>query len=133
MGVGEGGGEHACEYMTGGRVLVLGETGRNFAAGMSGGIAFIHDADKVFEKNCNISMVEIEAITEDDDIGLIKKLLKNHFNYTGSTVAKKIFDHFNRELIHFVKVMPKDYKKALIEVRRKMKEKGISEEQAMYG
>ncbi|MBI2338813.1 MAG: glutamate synthase large subunit [Deltaproteobacteria bacterium] len=129
----EGVGDHACEYMTGGRVLVLGKTGRNFGAGMSGGIAFVHDPDNEFEKNCNLSMVELQAVNEDEDIELIKRLLQNHFKFTGSTVAKRIFDNFNRELAHFVKVMPIDYKKALVEIRRKMKEQGISEEQAMYG
>ncbi len=129
----EGVGDHGCEYMTGGRVLVLGKTGRNFAAGMSGGVAYIYDADGQFSKNCNPTMVDLEAVHDEEDLALIKKLLQNHTRYTGSTVSKKIFDNFNTALTHFVKVMPKDYKKALVEVRKKMKELGISEEVAMYG
>ncbi len=129
----EGIGDHGCEYMTGGRVLVLGKTGRNFGAGMSGGMAFVHDPENRFDKNCNLSMVDLESVTEEEDIALIKRLLQNHIRYTGSTVAQKIFDDFNTALANFVKVMPKDYKKALIEVRKKMKDLGVSEEVAMYG
>ncbi len=129
----EGIGDHGCEYMTGGRVLIIGKTGRNFAAGMSGGIAYIYDADGKFDKSCNQAMVDLEAISENEDIETIKQLLNNHLRYTGSSVAKKIIDNFNTELASFVKVMPKDYKKALVEVRKKMKELGVSEEVAMYG
>jgi len=129
----EGVGDHGCEYMTGGRVVVLGETGRNFAAGMSGGIAYIYDAKNNFAGRCNKDMVELESVTEEEDIALLKTLLANHVKYTGSTVAKKIADNFNTELARFVKVMPKDYKTALVDVRRKMKELGVSEKEAMYG
>ncbi len=129
----EGVGDHACEYMTGGTVVVLGKTGRNFAAGMSGGVAFIHDPDKQFKPNCNLSMVELETVFEDEDIQLVKRLLRRHADLTGSTVAKKILIGFEKELKHFVKVMPQDYKKVLVEVRRKMQEQGISLEAALYG
>lgn len=129
----EGVGDHGCEYMTGGRVVILGETGRNFAAGMSGGIAFIYDAKNNFAGRCNKDMVDLESVVEEEDIQLLKQLVSNHHQFTGSTVAKKIIDNFNLELTKFVKVMPVDYKKALVEVRRKMKEQGVSEYVAMYG
>jgi glutamate synthase (NADPH/NADH) large chain len=129
----EGVGDHGCEYMTGGRVVVLGKTGRNFGAGMSGGIAYVYDPAQEFERNCNLSMVELETVVEDEEIALLQRLIENHAKYTGSTRAQKILKDFDTELASFVKVMPKDYKKALVEVRRKMKEQGISEEAAMYG
>ena len=129
----EGVGDHGCEYMTGGRVVVLGKTGRNFAAGMSGGVAYIYDPSQNFKQNCNLSMVDLEGGVDDEEIELLKRLINNHLKYTESQPAKKILKNFESELIHFVKVMPKDYKKALVEVRRKMKELGISEEAAMYG
>ncbi len=129
----EGVGDHGCEYMTGGRVVILGKTGRNFAAGMSGGSAFVYDPDSSFKQNCNPSMVELETINEDDDIQLLQRLIENHARYTGSAVAQAILKDFEKSLDHFVKVMPQDYKKVLVEVRRKMKEQGISEEMALYG
>ena len=129
----EGIGDHGCEYMTGGHVVVIGKTGRNFGAGMSGGTAFVYDADATFKTRCNLSMVELEKVSEEEDIGHLKQLLQNHTSLTGSPVAKKILDQFDQELPRFVKVMPKDYKKALVDIRKKMKEKGISEKEAMYG
>jgi len=129
----EGVGDHGCEYMTGGHVVVLGKTGRNFAAGMSGGTAFIYDPQNQFKQNCNPAMVDLETINEDSDIALLKRLLVNHEKYTGSTVAKAILKNFEKELNAFVKVMPKDYKKVLVEARKVMKEKNISLEAALYG
>ncbi|MFO1518045.1 MAG: glutamate synthase large subunit [bacterium] len=129
----EGIGDHGCEYMTGGVVVVLGQTGRNFAAGMSGGVAFLYDPKQEFEKNCNKTMVDLETVTEDEDIETLRHLVENHAKYTDSGPARKILKNFDAELSHFVKVMPKDYKKVLVEVRKKMKEKGISLEAALYG
>ncbi|MDO8519869.1 MAG: glutamate synthase-related protein, partial [Deltaproteobacteria bacterium] len=128
----EGIGDHGCEYMTGGRVVVLGKTGRNFGAGMSGGVAYVFDADATFKNRCNPAMVDLEALEEEDLLHL-KTLLTNHASLTGSPVAQKVLDQFSKESARFVKVMPKDYKKALVDIRRKMKEKGISEREAMYG
>ena len=129
----EGVGDHACEYMTGGTVVVLGKTGRNFAAGMSGGSAFIYDPAQKFAANLNKDMVELETVSEAEDIQLLRTLIENHAQHTESSVAKKILKNFDSELASFVKVMPKDYKRVLVEVRRKMKEQGISMEAALYG
>ncbi len=108
----EGVGDHGCEYMTGGRVLVLGKTGRNFAAGMSGGIAYIYDTDGSFKNKCNMNMVELEEVAE-GDLEAIKNLLVNHHKYTQSSIAKIIFDNFSNEKRKFVKVMPIEYKRIL--------------------
>ncbi len=111
----EGVGDHGCEYMTGGRIVVLGETGRNFAAGMSGGIAYIWDKNKTFKDRCNMGMVEFEELEVDADINELKELIKNHLEYTGSTVAKEALDNWEQTLKQFVKVMPTDYKRVLNE------------------
>ncbi|WP_211047345.1 glutamate synthase large subunit [Lutibacter sp. B1] len=109
----EGVGDHGCEYMTGGTVVVLGKTGRNFAAGMSGGIAYVFDDKQKFRNGlCNMEMVEFDAITENDEQTL-KQLVKNHFKYTNSDYAYSILNDWENSLKHFVKVMPTDYKKAL--------------------
>lgn len=112
----EGVGDHGCEYMTGGRVLVLGETGRNFAAGMSGGIAYIWDKNKTFASLCNMGMVELEALEIDEDINEVKSLIENHLKYTGSDVAKALLDNWSESVKQFVKVMPTDYKRVLAEM-----------------
>ncbi len=109
----EGVGDHGCEYMTGGVVIILGTAGRNFAAGMSGGMAYIYDPGKVFEKNCNREMVDLETIKY-DDIDLVKKMISKHYTFTGSRIALKLMTDWSRELANFVKVMPKDYKAALL-------------------
>ncbi|MEE9353971.1 MAG: glutamate synthase subunit alpha, partial [Methylococcaceae bacterium] len=111
----EGVGDHACEYMTGGRVVILGPTGRNFAAGMSGGIAYIWDDNKVFEQNCNPGMVELEKVDHEHDIDELHGLIQLHFEHTESTVAKNILDNWKSSLSQFVKVMPTDYKRVLAE------------------
>ncbi len=108
----EGVGDHGCEYMTGGRVVVIGLTGRNFAAGMSGGITYVFDVDGNFRKRCNMGMVQLEALDTDDRTA-IHDLLKNHFKYTKSTVAKKILDNLQSSLKGFIKVMPIEYKKII--------------------
>ncbi|MDO9276364.1 MAG: glutamate synthase subunit alpha, partial [Lutibacter sp.] len=110
----EGVGDHGCEYLTGGKVVVVGKTGRNFAAGMSGGIAYVFDNKQKFRKGlCNMEMVAFEEISSEDEIDL-KQLIKNHFKYTNSDLALRILDDWENSLAYFVKVMPTDYKKALV-------------------
>ncbi len=117
----EGIGDHGCEYMTGGVAVVLGKTGRNFAAGMSGGIAYVFDPDQRFESYCNMGMVDFDEMDKEDHTTL-KKLLENHQKYTKSTVAKNILDSWKSSVKHFVKVMPKDYKRILLERKEKLKQ-----------
>jgi glutamate synthase (NADPH/NADH) large chain len=139
----EGVGDHGCEYMTGGTVVVLGYTGRNFAAGMSGGIAYVLDEEGDFEKRCNLAMVELEAVPEEDqaleeighqggdmethgrvkvrhlgqsDARLLRVLIQRHLHFTGSARAKTILDGWNRYLPKFVKIMPIEYRRALREM-----------------
>jgi glutamate synthase (NADPH/NADH) large chain len=114
----EGVGDHACEYMTGGRTVVLGSTGLNFAAGMSGGIAYVWDTDGTFESKCNRGTVELDPVEDDDDISELRELIEWHKQCTGSTVAEKILDDWPQILSQFIKVMPTDYKRVLAERRR---------------
>ena len=108
----EGVGDHGCEYMTGGIVLILGSIGRNFAAGMSGGIAYIYKTERFEKMDFNMEMIEIEKpINQDND--LIKKLIENHFSFTSSDIAKKILLNWDREINNFIKIMPTEYKIAL--------------------
>ncbi|KAF9968571.1 glutamate synthase [NADH] [Actinomortierella ambigua] len=109
----EGTGDHGCEYMTGGRVVVLGSTGRNFAAGMSGGIAYVLDLHGDFKTKVNMEMVEFETMHDREEIAWLKELLEDHWHYTGSLVAERIVKNLNEYLPRFVKVMPMDYKKVL--------------------
>jgi glutamate synthase (NADPH/NADH) large chain len=113
----EGVGDHGCEYMTGGRVVVLGNTGRNFAAGMSGGIAYIWDQKGDFSSRCNPGMVELEPVEQDEDINELKTLIENHMKYTGSGVACELLKNWPYALKQFVKVMPVDYKRVLAEMK----------------
>jgi glutamate synthase (NADPH/NADH) large chain len=115
----EGVGDHGCEYMTGGRVVILGDTGRNFAAGMSGGIAFVYDVKGKFADNCNKEMVDIDPLTADDIVEL-QDMITRHYAYTGSTVAKFVLDDFENQLKNFVKVFPRDFKKVLEEKKQKV-------------
>ncbi len=108
----EGVGDHGCEYMTGGKVVILGDIGRNFAAGMSGGIAYIYNIKENFVNNCNKEMVDLDEI-DDNDIIELKALLEKHFQYTQSTVAKFILSDLQNQIKNFIKIFPKDYKKAL--------------------
>src|SRR5450432_2299889 len=108
----EGVGDHGCEYMTGGRVVILGNTGRNFAAGMSGGIAYVYDVNSQFASLCNQEMVDLDPVGEEDTAEL-KEMIRQHLEETGSSVAKFVLDDFENQLQHFVKVFPKDYKKVL--------------------
>ena len=109
----EGVGDHGCEYMTGGRVVILGETGRNFAAGMSGGIAYIWDPQNRFAANCNAEMVDLDDLETDADVAELRQLIENHLAFTESTVAASILANWNESVGQFVKVMPKDYKRVL--------------------
>jgi glutamate synthase (NADPH/NADH) large chain len=111
----EGIGDHGCEYMTGGRVVILGATGRNFGAGMSGGIAYVLDPEGKFEKQCNMESFELENVSNAEDILELKTLISNHYKYTDSPVAKKVLDDWENMLSQFVKVMPTDYKRVLAE------------------
>jgi len=110
----EGVGDHGCEYMTGGRAIILGEVGRNFGAGMSGGIAYVYNPNKTFESLCNPVMIDLDPM-DDEAQKELQKYVLNHAQYTGSAVAQNILDNWNEELHHFVKVMPKDFKRVLAE------------------
>jgi glutamate synthase (NADPH/NADH) large chain len=109
----EGTGDHGAEYMTGGRIVVLGRVGRNFAAGMSGGIAYVLNVDGDFAYFCNQSMVELTPAFEPEDQQTIRTLVSNHLRYTGSTVAQRVLDNWHAYLPRFIKVMPLDYKRVL--------------------
>jgi glutamate synthase (NADPH/NADH) large chain len=111
----EGVGDHGCEYMTGGRVVVLGNTGRNFAAGMSGGIAYVYDVKGNFDINCNKEMVDLDPVAESDKAEL-HQLISDHYSYTKSTVARFVLDDFDNQLKNFIKVFPRDYKKVLSKI-----------------
>ncbi len=112
----EGVGDHGCEYMTGGRAVILGPTGRNFAAGMSGGVAYVLDPDDKFLVNCNLETVAIEKVEAAEDITELKSLIQNHQQHTGSETARKLLSDWDTAITNFVKVMPVDYKRALLEI-----------------
>ncbi len=121
----EGIGDHGCEYMTGGRVVILGETGKNFAAGMSGGIAYVYNPKGKFEENCNAEMVDLDPLSKADAEEL-KTLISKHFQYTDSSVALHILDNWKTESKHFTKVMPRDYKRVLQEQKEKSKKEKVA-------
>ncbi|WP_018617265.1 glutamate synthase large subunit [Segetibacter koreensis] len=114
----EGVGDHGCEYMTGGRVVVLGDTGRNFAAGMSGGIAYVYDVKNAFSTLCNKEMVDLDPV-DGDDTAELRTMIEDHYRYTDSSVAKFVLEDFDNQLKNFIKVFPKDYKKALADAKHK--------------
>ena len=112
----EGLGDHGCEYMTGGRVVVLGPVGRNFAAGMSGGIAYVLADDRpAFATNCNQELVDLESIAGDREADDLRSLLEEHVRWTGSEVAAALIDNWSGSLSRFVRVIPRDYKRVLAE------------------
>ncbi|HPG11501.1 MAG TPA: glutamate synthase-related protein, partial [Chitinophagaceae bacterium] len=115
-------GDHGCEYMTGGRVVILGSTGRNFAAGMSGGIAYVYDVKGKFHDNCNKEMVDLDECSLEDKEELSSMILK-HYEYTGSTIAKFLYEDIDNQLKNFVKVFPTDYKRVLQENAKAVKQK----------
>jgi len=113
LAVVEGVGDHGCEYMTGGRVVVLGKTGRNFAAGMSGGMAFVLNGDGGFRRRCNLELVDLEPLEQPDDVELVRELLTRHAQYTGSELAARLLCDWSVTAGLFVKIMPRDYKRAI--------------------
>ncbi|XP_052172313.1 LOW QUALITY PROTEIN: glutamate synthase 1 [NADH], chloroplastic [Diospyros lotus] len=120
----EGVGDHGCEYMTGGTVVVLGKTGRNFAAGMSGGIAYVLDVDGKFQSRCNIELVDLDKVEEEEDIMTLRTLIQQHQRHTNSQLARGVLADFENILPRFLKVVPRDYKRVLA----KMKEDEITKE-----
>ena len=123
-------GDHGCEYMTGGTVVVLGSTGRNFAAGMSGGIAYILDLKNDFAPKCNMQMVALERLSDPEEIEDVKRLIQKHAQLTGSTLASNVLNLWSDMVPKFVKVMPKDYKRVL-EALKKATASGLSGEDAV--
>jgi glutamate synthase (NADPH) large chain len=125
----EGVGDHGCEYMTGGRVVVLGPTGRNFAAGMSGGLAYVLDADGEFATNCNRQMVGLSRLEDAAEIAAVKRLVEKHVAYTGSAHARRLLEGWAGTVGKIVRVMPHDYRRVL-DAQARMREKGLSAEEA---
>ncbi|MBT8290704.1 MAG: glutamate synthase subunit alpha, partial [Muriicola sp.] len=110
----EGIGDHGCEYMTGGTAVILGEVGRNFGAGMSGGIAYILDDQKTFEKRCNKEALNLLAVEDNKDVEMLKSLIENHYNATFSPLAQRILENWEHYLPKFIKVFPEEYRQALL-------------------
>jgi glutamate synthase (ferredoxin) len=123
-------GDHGCEYMTGGRVVILGPAGRNFAAGMSGGVAYVLDEIGDFPNRCNQQMVALETLEDADEIEAVWKMIQRHQTYTKSALATKILDNWNAMVPKFVKVMPKDYKRVL-QSMKKVQSQGLSGDDAI--
>jgi glutamate synthase (ferredoxin) len=132
MAVVEGVGDHGCEYMTGGAAVILGPTGRNFAAGMSGGFAFVLDEKGDFAGRVNMEMVEMEDLADDEDQRMVRELVQKHYEYTQSTRARYVLNHWKELLPKWVKVMPVDYKRAL-EVMKQEKERMARELEVAHG
>jgi glutamate synthase (ferredoxin) len=126
----EGIGDHGCEYMTGGRVAILGHTGRNFAAGMSGGVAYVLDLEGDFAQRCNLEMVTLNPVTDPDDVAELRQMIQAHRERTGSLRAAAILDGWEQHLAKFIKVLPKDYARVLA-ATRKVRESGLSGEEAV--
>ena len=122
-------GDHGCEYMTGGVVVILGPTGRNFAAGMSGGLAYIYDIDGTFPSRCNKQMVLLESV-EGKEAEELKQMIENHVRYTKSKAGERILSDWNKTLSRFVKVIPKDYKNVLLAMA-KVQSQGLSGDEAV--
>ena len=118
----EGIGDHGCEYMTGGKAIILGPTGRNFGAGMSGGEAFVYDPNKELERKCNLDTFELEERINENDLNGLKELIEKHYKYTDSEVAKNMLNDWDNQIDNFVKVMPTDYKRVLEEMNLSNKE-----------
>jgi glutamate synthase (ferredoxin) len=123
-------GDHGCEYMTGGRVVVLGPTGRNFAAGMSGGVAFVLDEAGDFPRRCNLQMVDLEKLEDPDEVEVVWKLIQRHKLYTKSSRAARVLAHWPEMVPKFVKVMPRDYKR-VIESLKRVQSAGLTGDQAI--
>ncbi|TCD47670.1 glutamate synthase large subunit [Chlorobium sp. N1] len=123
-------GDHGCEYMTGGTVVILGRTGRNFAAGMSGGVAYVYDEDGSFADNCNLDMVGLTPVDDPMERATLQSMIEKHVEYTSSVKGRGILDRFAEEAERFVKVMPNDYRRAL-EAMREVEEAGITGDEAV--
>ena len=128
----EGVGDHCCEYMTGGRVVVLGETGRNFAAGMSGGVAYVWDRERKFDYFCNMEMVELSLIENATARKELHELIRQHYLYTGSQLARKMLDEWNRYADEFIQVTPIEYKRVLAEEQMRKLQQKIADVQRDY-
>ncbi len=128
----EGVGDHCCEYMTGGRVVVLGETGRNFAAGMSGGVAYVWDPERKFDYFCNMEMVELSLIEDSTARKELHELIRQHYRYTGSALARQMLDEWNRFVDDFIQVTPIEYKRVLAEEQMLKLQQKIAEVQRDY-
>ena len=128
----EGVGDHCCEYMTGGRVVVLGETGRNFAAGMSGGVAYVWDKNHNFDYFCNMEMVELSLLEDATARKELHELIRKHYLFTGSELARKMLDDWNRYADDFIQVTPIEYKKVLAEEQMRKLQQKIAEVQRDY-
>jgi glutamate synthase (ferredoxin) len=126
----EGVGDHGCEYMTGGRVVVLGRTGRNFAAGMSGGIAYVLDEKGDFSVNCNQEMVELQSLDDPTEIEIVKVMIQRHADLTDSVLAKRVLAGWSGLVNKFVKVMPKDYQR-MLQAIREVEASGLSGDEAV--
>jgi glutamate synthase domain-containing protein 3 len=124
----EGVGDHGCEYMTGGRVVILGNTGVNFAAGMSGGIAYVFDPESRLDRMCNLDMVDLELVKEKKDIAELKRLIEKHYEVTQSPKARNILDNWVESLPHFVKVFPMEYRRVLGQMMKEDEETEREEE-----
>ena len=131
----EGVGDHGCEYMTGGVVVVLGKTGNNFAAGMSGGTAYVYNEGEIFDTRCNLDMVDLESVMDANDVARLHTMLQNHVRYTGSARAEWILAHWEERLPHFVKVMPIEYRSSLERMRLREDTHGetVSATEEVYG
>ena len=123
-------GDHGCEYMTGGRVVVLGRTGRNFAAGMSGGVAYVLDEDGSFPRNCNQEMVNLYPLEDAEEIDLVKAIIRRHAEYTGSETPRQVLERWDELRPKFVKVYPNDYRR-VVETQKRFKLQGLSEDDAV--
>ncbi len=128
----EGAGDHCCEYMTGGRVVVLGETGRNFAAGMSGGVAYVWDKNHDFDYFCNMDMVEINLVEDSNYRKELHELIRQHYLYTGSKLARTMLDDWNRYVEDFIQVVPIEYKRVLQEEQVRKLQQKIADMQRDY-
>lgn len=128
----EGVGDHCCEYMTGGRVVVLGQTGRNFAAGMSGGVAYVWDPHGTFDYFCNMDMVELSLLEDSTARKELHELIRQHYLYTGSTLARTMLDNWPRDVEEFIQVTPIEYKKVLAEEQMRKLQQKIAEVQRDY-
>jgi len=123
-------GDHGCEYMTGGRVVVLGRTGRNFAAGMSGGVAYVFDIDGLFSRRCNRQMADLFPLEDPEEIEIVREMIERHVRYTRSCRGEQVLADWPESVKKFLKVYPNDYRR-VIEALKRIKETGMSDEEAV--